>query len=607
MNARLKSGAETEIKVAGATPSPARSGSKDGFGRRIFAAAFEVNSTNASHRMNILVIGARAAGLKAACRAKRLLPDADVLVLEEGQYISYASCGLPYFLSADVEEFRQLTATPYGVQRDPDYFAAAKDVQVLTGVRAERIDTSRKTVICRQVASGKPSKYAYDHLILATGASPIVPDLKGSDLSGVYTFTRPKDAIELRQAASSNQLERVAIIGAGYIGCELCEAFKALWGIETVLFENEPQVLPEMLDPEVARVVELELERQGIESHLSTQVSEIQAKNDKLNIVAGGGSVFEDFDRVVLCAGVQPRTELAFDAGIAIGLSGGIAVNERMQTNVENVYAAGDCVELKCAITGKPLYKPLGSLANRMGRVAANVIAGKDDSFGPVVGASCLKVFDMNVAAVGPTAKKAAEEGFDVGQSWGYFTDKPDYYPEFENISAKMVFDRKTQRILGVQAVSKGEAIRRIDAATTMIREGMTLRRVWDFEPAYAPPYADVIDPLHYLSFIGVNSIEEGVTCFPPLELEERASGAVVIDVREEFEVANKSFSPPCKALLNIPFTQLRSRISELPKNERLVVVCSRGSRSSEAVRILKQHGFEDVQYMGGGFGFFND
>lgn len=556
--------------------------------------------------MKILVIGARAAGLKAACRVKRLLPAADVTVLEEGHYISYASCGLPYFLSADVEDFRQLLSTPYNVERTPEYFASAKDVQVLTGIRAERIDTSEKKVQCKDVASGKPSEFSYDKLVLTTGARPILPEIKGIDLPGVYTFTRPKDAIELREAAGRNQLERVAIIGAGYIGCELCEAFKALWGIETVLFESESQVLPEMLDPEVARVVENELERQDVELHLGRDVREIRVKGNKLNLISDDNFSFAGFDRVVLCAGVQPRTGLAAEAGIKIGSTGGIVVDDQMQSSAADIYAAGDCVETTCALTGKSVHLPSGSIANRMGRAAANAIAGREDSFGPVVRASCLKVFDINVAAVGLTAKRAAGEDFKASQSWGYFTDKPDYYPEFENVSATMVFDRTTQRILGVQAASKGEAIRRVDSASTFIREGMNLRRVGELEHAYAPPYADVIDPLHYLSYIGLSSIEEGVTCFPPLELDKNAADAVVIDVREEFEVESKPLSLTCKTLLNIPFTQLRSRLAEIPRGERLVVLCSRGSRSSEAVRILKQNGFEDVQYMGGGFGFFN-
>ncbi len=556
--------------------------------------------------MNILVIGARAAGLKAACRAKRLLPDAKVTVLEEGEYISYASCGLPYFLAADVEEFRQLITTPYNVERNAEYFADSKDIEVLTGIHAEQIDPDKRIVKCRKLSSGENVAFSYDELVLATGAYAIVPEIRGIDLPGVCTFTRPKDAIELRQAAAQNELSKVAIIGGGYIGCELCEAFSALWGIETTLFESESQILSQLLDPDVARIAELELRRQGVRVYLQTRVSEIIRSGQKLEILTESDSRFSDFDRIVIAAGVQPRSELAEKAGINIGPTGGIVVDHQMRTTVAHIFAAGDCVESTHILTGKPCYLPLGSIANRMGRVTGNTIAGREDSFGAVCGSSCLKIFDMNIASVGLTGNAAAEAGFDVGESWGFFTDKPDYYPEFQNLSAKMVFDRRTRKILGVQAASKGEAIRRIDAASSMIRMGFTLEQVKDFEHAYAPPYADVIDPLHYLSYIGISSLEEEAIAISPLEFQEIAGDHIIIDLREPFEVKEKPIDVPYLGLKNIPFTQLRQSYDQIPKGEPILVVCPRGSRSSEAARILKQNGFDKVRYVGGGIAFFN-
>lgn len=555
--------------------------------------------------MRILIIGARAAGLKAACRARRLLPGASVTVIEESEYISYAACGLPYFLSADVEDFKQLTTTLYDVERNPDYFSAAKDVIVLTGMRAEKIDPDRKTVFCRNQTTGAAQDFSYDDLVLATGSSPVIPGIPGVDSPGVQTFTRPQDAIELRKAAAENQLTRVAILGAGYLGCELCEAFKALWGIETALFEIEDQVLPQMLDAETARVVELELKRQGVDLHLSARIAEIGNEKGKIELRTSDGLTLGGFDRLVIATGVKPRVDLAKTAGVTIGSSGGIAVNDKMQTNVPHVYAVGDCVELTSALTGKSCLLPTASLANHMGRVAANVIAGKEDSIAPICGALCLRVFDMNVAAAGLTAKSAKEEGFDVGESWGFFTDKPDYFPEFENISAKMVFNRASRRILGLQTIGKGEAIRSVDAAAVMIRAGMTLDQVKNYEHAYAPPYADVMDVLHYLSYAGIASIEENAPVVSPLDLERRATESVVLDVREPFEVEKKPFTFSCKQLLTVPFTLLRGRSHEIPGNECLTVVCSRGSRACEAVRILHENGIENAQYLGGGLGFF--
>lgn len=556
--------------------------------------------------MNILVIGARAAGLKAACRAKRLLPDAKVVVIEEGKYISYASCGLPYYLSADVEEFRQLIFTPYRVEKNPEFFAASKGVEVITGTRAERIDAEKQIVHCRKMASHEEITFHYDDLIIATGASPITPEIKGINSEGVYTFTRPQDAIALREAASNNQLERVAVIGGGYVGCELCEAFKALWGIDVTLFEEKSHVLSQILDPETAHIVRMELGRQGITAYVDTGVSEIIKYGDKLDVLTNSEVKFEGFNRVIIAAGVKPRTDLAETAGLKTGLTGGIIVDAHMRSSVPHIFAAGDCVESEHILTGKAQHSPFGSIAIRMGRTAANVIAGKDDSFGPVCGAACLKVFDMNIASVGLTAQAAAEAGFSVGESWGFFTDKPDYFPEYQNISAKMVFDRKSRKLLGVQAVSKGEAIRRVDSASTMIRCGMTLEQVRDFEHAYAPPFADVIDPLHYLSYIGISLLEEGVEAVSPLEFEEIAGDCVLVDLREPFEIESKPLTVPYLELKSIPFTKLRSSFDKIPKDKPVLVICPRGSRSGEAVRILRQNGFNNVRYVGGGIAFFN-
>lgn len=532
------------------------------------------------------------------------MPDARVAVLEEGQYISYASCGLPYFLSCDIEEYRKLFTTPYEVEKNPGFFTSAKGVQVLTGIRAHRIDPKQKKVHCQDAISGQKISFDYDKLVIATGAKPIIPSIRGIDLPGVCTFNRLEDAIELRQAASGNRLNKVAILGAGYVGCQLCESFKALWGIETDLFEQESQVLPQMLDAEMARVAEAELQRQEIGLHLNVEVSEISRDNDKLDVAVEEGTVYSGFDRIIVGAGVAPRTDLALDSGIGIGPTGGIVINERTETNVADIYAAGDCVETRCALTGKPLHLPLGSLANRMGRVAANVIAGKGDSFAPITGASCLKVFDLNVAAVGLTGKRAREAGYDVGESWGFFQDKADYYPESHNISVKMVFDKKTRRILGVQAAGKGEAIRRVDAASIMIRESMTLDRVCQFEPAYAPPYADALDPLHVPSYLGIASLEEGIQCASPLEAIQIAGGSLVLDVREPAEVESNPIPFPCSSVMTVPYTEIRSHIESIPRDKPILVVCARGSRSSETVRILKHHGCENVRYMGGGLGF---
>ncbi len=555
--------------------------------------------------MKILVIGAKAAGMKAACRAKRLLPEAEVTVLDEGEHISLAACGLPYFLSGDIDDFKDLLKTSYDVIRDHDFFAGAKGVKVVTGVCATGIDPDGKSVTAVRVSSGETVTYAYDELLLATGARPVLPSITGTNLPGVSTFTRASDAMDLRQAAARGKINKAAVVGAGFIGCELCESFRALWGIDVTLFEREAQVLPEMLDPEVARIVELELRRQGVACHLNSPVREINPDGDQYRVTTGDGSAFDGFDRVIFAAGVKPRSDLAAAAGVELGAGGGIVVDRQMRTNIPHIFAAGDCVQVTHILTGKPCYLPLGSLANRMGRVAGNVMAGKDDAFAPVTGASCVKVFDVNVAAVGFTARKAREEGFEIGESWGVFSDRADYYPEAENISAKMVFDRETRRVLGVQAVSKGDAVRRIDATSALIAQGATLSDLRNFEPAYAPPYATALDPLHYLAYIGIAELEEGISLISPLDFESVAESSVVLDVREPVEVEDHPLEVKTAGLHSIPFTELRGRLDEVPRGDTLSVVCAKGVRSSEALRLLKQNGFDNVRCLGGGLLFF--
>ena len=556
--------------------------------------------------MNIVVIGASAAGLKAACRARRLLPDAKVKVVEKGKYISYSACGLPYFLSGDVDSFRELNTTAYDVVKDPEYFLHTKDVEVLTETLAEHIEADKKVLLCCNLIEGESFSLKYDKLVIAAGANPVVPPIPGADLPGVYTFTKAEDAIELRKGLQTGQIGKAAVIGAGFIGCELTEAFTAMWGVETVLFEMLDRPLAKMLDPEMAAIVMREFSRNEIETHFGSAIKAIEGAGDTLKIITADGE-FDGFDRVIIAAGVRPSVKLAETAGIVLGPLGGIKVDERMQTSVPGIYAAGDCIEVPQLLTGKSCHIPLGSLANRMGRVAGNNLAGKDDVFEPVVGSSCLKILDLNIAAAGLSFTGAKNAGFDPGESWGVFTDRVHYYPEMELLTAKMVFDRRTRQILGVQVVGKGEVIRRVDAVSSMIKERVTLEKVMNFEPAYAPPYANALDPLHFLAYAGIAGLEEGVRSFNPVELEKRASDTVVLDVRETIEIEEMPFPHPSKKLLIIPLTEIRARLNEIPAKTAVSVVCQRGTRSSEVVRILQENGWQDVAYLGGGLGFHLD
>jgi len=553
--------------------------------------------------MNIVVIGASAAGLKAACRARRLMPKAKIKVVDKSKFISYSACGLPYFLSGDIDSFLELNKTAYDVVKDIDYFRQTKDVEILAQTEALKIDSSHKIVHCRTL-TGKTLSLPYDKLLIATGAEPVIPTIAGHNLPGVCAFNKAEDAIKLRKALQSGEIAKAAIIGAGFIGCELCEAFTAMWGVEVELFEILRLPLTKMLDEELGTIALREITNNGVETHFNCRIEKIDLEGDKLSIHTGRQS-FKGFDRVIFAAGVKPSVQLALAAGVEIGWSGGIKVDRHLHTNIPDIFAAGDCVEVTHILTGQPLHLPLGSLANRMGRTAGNNLAGGKDTFGPVAGAACLKLYDISLASVGLTAVAAREAGFQPGESWGVFTDRAHFYPEAQLYSAKMVYNIPSRQILGLQAAGKGDIIRRIDAASNMIKDGLTLERLLEFEPAYAPPFANALDPIHFLAYAAIASLDEGIESFNPLQLEKRSQEAVVIDVREEAEISEMPLNCPSQQFLTISLTQLRRRLSEIPQEGKIVVVCQRGTRAAEAVRILQEKGFKEVSYLGGGWGFF--
>ena len=409
---------------------------------------------NKKDAIRIVAVGANAAGLKAAARAKRLLPNAVVTVIDRGKLISYGACGMPYLVSGDIEAANKLRETAYGVIRDPDFFRKAKGLEVVIQTEAERIDREARRVVCKSLLTGETQEYPYDKLILATGAIPVVPHGIPRNSARVSTFKVLEDAIALRKALQTGQIEKVGLVGAGPIGCELAEAFTAMWGAKAILFDAAPTILPALLDPEMARVVETYLKGEGVEIHTNCPLLGVLESEGGVTVKTPKGDF--EVDHVIIAIGVKPDSKLAADCGLKIGKTGGIVVDERMTTSDPNIFAAGDCVELKHLVSGKPIILPLGSLANREGRVIGSNLGGGDERFGPVVGSAAVKVFDLNVSSTGLTTKAAREAGFDLGAAWGSFTDKADYYPGFENLHLKLLYDRKTTRLLGLQGVQQG-------------------------------------------------------------------------------------------------------------------------------------------------------
>jgi NADPH-dependent 2,4-dienoyl-CoA reductase/sulfur reductase-like enzyme/rhodanese-related sulfurtransferase len=547
-----------------------------------------------SDAIRIVVVGANAAGLRAACRSKRLLPKADVTVIDQGQFISYGACGMPYFVSGDIGSADKLRETAYGVIRDPDFFRKAKDVRVVIQTEVRQIDRQTREVICRSILSGETKKYPYDKLVLATGATPIIPSGIPTDSHRVSTFKVLEDSIALRTALQSGPISTVGLVGAGPIGCELAEAFTAMWGVRAILFDAAPQILPAMLDPEMAHAVEAFLKGEGVEVHTNCPMQGLIESEKGITIKTPQGDF--EVDHAIIAIGVKPTTKLAADCGLKIGTTGGIVVDEKMTTSDRNIFAAGDCVELTHLISSQPILLPLGSLANRQGRLIGSNIGGGDERFEPVAGSAAVKVFAMNVSATGLTEKAARAAGFNAGAAWGSFTDKADYYPESENLHLKMVYDKETTQLLGLQGYGKGEVVKRVDVFAALLKHDGKLEDLLDAEFAYAPPYGPAVDPLYSLACVARNELLEGVEALPP---DAAMDDCLIVDVRRSKEASKRPL--PETNTDNLPFEEFRALCDQVPKDRDVVCVCAKGVRSSEAVRILREKGCTRVRYLGGG------
>jgi NADPH-dependent 2,4-dienoyl-CoA reductase/sulfur reductase-like enzyme len=537
----------------------------------------------------LVIVGASTAGLKAAARARRLLPDAPIVVIDESQSISFGACGLPYYLAGEIDDIRALSTTPFDVRRDSAYFAEFKNIEVRTGCRAESVDVRERTV--SMVRPGERDTIAYDKLVLATGASPRQLECIDGDGESAGCIKTLEDAVRLRRALSNGQVQSVAIVGAGPLGCELAEALRATWDCEVCLVEAAPHVLPGMLDPEMAGVVQQHLIEQKIQTQLGCGVTRVARRGGKVEVQLGDATIAAD--RVLFAMGVTPRTSLAEKAGIQIGRRGGIVTDEFMRTSAPHVYAAGDCVEVSAAVHGGALLLPLASVAVRQGRVVGDNLAGRRSKFPRAAGSAVLRVFDLNVGGTGLTRTVARREGVSAGCVWGTFRDVPHYYPEGHELLLMMVYEPASRRLVGLQAVGRGDVLRPIDVFANLIQRRATLQDLVDAEFAYAPPFSSPMDPLHTLAALAQAQESDGVRSVGPGELLD---GRVLVDVRERQETEEH----PIAQSLCVSLRELRRRSSELPESE-LILICEKGQRGMEAARILIGCGRRNVSYAAGG------
>jgi len=552
-------------------------------------------------KMKVIIIGGVAAGPKTAARLRRLNPDAEITIIERGKLLSYAGCGMPYFVSGDVPEWKKLTDTPTGVVRDTVFFQNVKGITVLNRTLAETIDRRNKTVTTVHVETGEKQTLPYDKLVLATGGMPVQLPVEGMELNNVFRLWQAEDALSMNKALAMGTLKNAVIIGGGLIGVEMTEALTKR-GLHVTLVEMLPHLLPGLLDSETAVFLTRYLHSQGVKVHCGERVSCLKG-DDRGNVEKVVTSQMEiQADIALVSIGVRPNSKLASDAGLQIGKSGNILVNDYLQTSDPDIYAGGDCVQNIHLITGKPVFAPMGSTANKHGRVIANNIMGLEEKFKGILGTAAVKAFDYNVGKSGLTEIQAREAGFDPITCITPSSDIPHFYPNARQVFLKLIADRKTRKILGAQVAGPGEGVKRIDVLATAMTLAATIDDLPSIDLGYAPPYATAIDIAAHAANVLRNKIEGTAQALSPLEVKalvDRGEDFVWLDVRSPDELKQKRIEDP--RIRPIPLGTLRRRLEELPKNKKIVPFCKISLRAYEAQTILCGAGFKDVQFMDGG------
>jgi len=434
----------------------------------------------------IVIIGGNAAGLTAASRAKRVDPRLNVTVLEKGPHISYSTCGIPYYLAKMVSAADLVAYTP-------ESFESERGIKVHNRTRVEEISPSRKRVMATRTDTGEQAEFSYDRLLIATGVQPKLPGIPGTDLENVFTIVDLQDALRLNEALQNST--RVAVIGAGYVGLEMVECLKGL-GKTVHLYEREPHVLPGM-DGDMAQIIEYELQRFGVRLSVGARVLALVGSDGRVvGVKAASGLGIDPADVVLLDTGVVPNVELAREAGIQMGLTGGISVNAYMETNVPGIFAAGNCAEPFCAIRKRPVLHYIGTVAAKQGRVAGDNMAAHRTKFHGAIGTTVLKIFDLAVARTGLCSGDASAERMPVVSARIEAWDRAAYYPTARKLWVKLIAERESRKLIGAQVAGYGDASKRIDVACAAITSGMRMDELVQLDLAYSPPYGNLWDPL---------------------------------------------------------------------------------------------------------------
>ncbi|MBP7652926.1 FAD-dependent oxidoreductase [Candidatus Dependentiae bacterium] len=549
----------------------------------------------------IIIIGGSAAGPKTAARARRLDENAELTIIQKSKYLSMASCGYPYYVGGVFDDRNQLISTPAGAVRDPNFFNNAKAIKVYNETEAIDIDRKNKKVKCLNLKDNTEFELPYDTLVLTTGATPRMPDLPGKELGGITTLQSMEDADFLRKIRDEKKIKKAVVIGGGLIGIETCEALQ-LAGIQITVIEQESQILM-FLDPELAKIMENHIKTKAANVITNNAVSEFLGENGKLTAVKLKNGTELPCELAVVAIGVIPNKTLAEKAGLKIGNTKAIEVNEFMQTSDENIYAAGDCIEIPNLLTGIKNNAPYGDLANLEGRVAGeNAIRGNIKKFPGTIHTGICKVFDYSAGSTGMSEYKAKKTGFDVTSVIIAGPDKPGFM-KGKILISKITADNKTGRLLGFQCVGAGDVSKQIAQAAIAIMGKLTIAELVNSDLPYAPPFTLAID-----NFIAachtlenkMNGLFKGISSFEVMEKVNKKENTYYLDVRspQEFEEMRLGIGE-----MLIPLGALRKRLSELPadKNAEIIVYCKISLRGYEAARIIQANGWNNVKVMEGG------
>lgn len=553
----------------------------------------------------VIIIGAVALGPKVACRLRRLDPEAEITVIDRDNLISYGGCGIPYYVGGDIADIEGLCSTAAHTIRDAEFFKMCKGVTVLTRVEATDIDRQARKLTVMHLDEGREEQLEYDKLVMATGSEPIKPRFPGVDLPGVHSVSNLHHAELIKNMVTRGKVSRAVVIGGGAIGIELAEALSDLWDVKTTIVELADHLLPSVLGRNIGQVVEKQLEEHDVDVLTSHMVEKITRDEESgvLQVHTSGTTL--ECELVVVSIGVKPNSELARKAGIAVGQSGGIRVDDRMRTSDPHIYSGGDCVEIRNLVSGESMLMPLGSLANKQGRVIASNINGGNSHFKGAVGAFCMKVYDIGVSKAGLTSKQARAAGFDPVYSVVSQADHAHFYPSSSIIHMKLIADRRSRKILGVEASGKmGEAVKaRVDTIAVLLGYGIDVDEVCRLETGYAPPFASAMDVINNAGNALDNILNGANNPVDEVDFRELfyQGKTKVVDIRGAKEAA-PFIAKYGENWINIPQNELRERFDELPKDEQLYLLCDTGPRSYEAQVFLASKGVTNTRNIQGGY-----